>query len=156
VRKEYNSCTSYLLKLHFFAGPFCLITTILLVTSVLVLVTIGYFNFVTADSSNAHIGKLPTVNDPDLRVEVVSGGLESPTGMVFLADKDILFIEKNNGNVRRLLNGIVLNEPVLDASVANKHERGMLGIALKNNYNKEGSNYVFLFYSESKGKDGSD
>jgi aldose sugar dehydrogenase len=82
--------------------------------------------------------------------------------MAFLGPNDILVLEKDAGIVHRILNGKMLPEPVLDVSVANVAERGLLGIAIaKNNDNgaTESGNvgHVFLYYTESGGgKDGDD
>ena len=70
--------------------------------------------------------------------------------MDFLGSNDILVLEKNDGTVRRIVNGTMLPEPVLDVEVANLVERGMLGIAVARN-----QNHVFLYYTESE-SDGSD
>ena len=51
--------------------------------------------------------------------------------MAFLAPHDILVLEKNNGTVRRIVNGQLLEKPLLDVNVANKVERGMVGIAIQ-------------------------
>jgi glucose/arabinose dehydrogenase len=45
-------------------------------------------------------------------------------------------------------------EPLIDVSVANQVERGLLGIAIEKN--KNGPTYVFLYYTESVAKDGND
>src|SRR5919109_219345 len=50
----------------------------------------------------------PTVDDPNLKVEVVAKGLHVPTSMAFLGPDDILVLEKNSGNVLRVLNGEIL------------------------------------------------
>ena len=58
------------------------------------------------------------------------GGTLSPvSSMAFLDSNDILILGKNNGTVHRIINGTLLQEPLLDVNVANKRERGMLGIA---------------------------
>ena len=110
----------------------------------------------------------PQIKDQNLKVELVSGGkIEFPTSMAFLGPNDILVLEKNNGTVKRVVNGSVLPEPLLDVTVANKHERGMLGIAVaprpilnedpKNSISNEtGTVNVFLYYTESRYKDGED
>jgi aldose sugar dehydrogenase len=73
----------------------------------------------------------PIIKDnPDLKVEEVSDGLDFPTSMAFLGPEDILVLEKNDGTVRRVLNGVLLEEPLLNVNVANEGERGMLGIAI--------------------------
>ena len=80
---------------------------------------------------------LPTVNDPNLRVEKVFEGLRFPTKMAFLGPNDILVLEKDNGTVQRIVNGKMLPEPILDVNVANKYERGMLGIAVAKHNNND-------------------
>ena len=97
----------------------------------------------------------PIVNDPNLKIEIVFKGIEFPTSMTFLDQDDILVLEKNNGVVRRIVNGMSLSEPLLDVNVANANERGMLGIAVAKNDVKNTTN-VFLYYTESKERDGND
>ncbi len=96
----------------------------------------------------------PVIKDPDLRVETIVSGLEFPTGMAFLGQNDVLIIEKDTGKVRRIINGEILNEPLLDVDVANEVERGLLGIAVtKRDIATANLMYVFLLYTESDGKD---
>jgi aldose sugar dehydrogenase len=104
------------------------------------------------------------IDDPNLKYEVVASGLKSPTTMAFLGPNDILVNEKLNGTVQRVIDGKLQPQPVLDVSVANKNERGMLGIAVakpnnsannnnNNNNNKVSSSsptYVFVSYTETK------
>ena len=49
--------------------------------------------------------------------------------MAFLGPDDILVLEKNNGTVRRIINGTV-SEPLIDLNVGNFRERGLVGIAI--------------------------
>ena len=108
----------------------------------------------------------PTLNDPNLKLErIIDTGLKSTTSMAFLGPDDILVLEKDTGIVHRILNGKILPEPLLDVSVANEAERGLLGIAItKGNNNAEnGDNdnkdarHVFLYYTQSGGgRDGDD
>lgn len=73
--------------------------------------------------------------------------------MAFVGPDDILVLDRNEGKVYRITGGIMASEPVLDVNIATVGYRGMLGIdTLKH----EASNYVFLYYTESNGKDGSD
>ena len=97
----------------------------------------------------------PLINDPNLKAEIVFKGIEFPTSMDFLDSDDILVLQKNNGIVRRIVNGISLSEPLLDVNVANANERGLLGIAIAKNDDENTTN-VFLYYTESEGKDGTD
>src|SRR5205814_6777325 len=74
----------------------------------------------------------PTMNDPTLTVSPVipAGSLSQPTTMDFLADNDILVLEKATGRVRRVLNNVLQPTIALDAAVNSDAERGMLGIAV--------------------------
>jgi aldose sugar dehydrogenase len=95
----------------------------------------------------------PTVNYPNLKVQVVSGGIKFPSSMAFLGPNDILVLEKNNGTVQRIINGKVLSRPLLHVNVANDAERGMLGIAISKHENRTGNvrTDVFLYYTQAVG-----
>lgn len=69
-------------------------------------------------------------------------GLQVPTTMTFI-DNDILVLEKNSGKVRHVKNNILQESPILDVSVSDKNEQGMLGIVSKNTD-------VFLYFTESE------
>ena len=84
-------------------------------------------------ASPSHLG--PVIKDPTLRAEVVFRGLTYATDMAFLGPDDILVTEKDTGNVRRIVNGVMLQEPLLDVNVATYGHRGILGIAVSNNNN---------------------
>jgi glucose/arabinose dehydrogenase len=97
----------------------------------------------------------PVINDPNLKFELVSEGLKLPTQMALLGPNDILVLEKDNGMVKRIVNGVILEEPVLDVNVATAYERGLLGIAIAENDNdsdimQRNSNIVYLYYTESE------
>jgi glucose/arabinose dehydrogenase len=96
----------------------------------------------------------PITNDHNLKAEIVYKGIDFPTSMAFLNSDDILVLEKNNGIVRRIINGMSLSEPLLDVNVANANERGLLGIAVAKN--DRNTTNVFLYYTESKERDGND
>lgn len=72
---------------------------------------------------------LPKVLDENYVVEqfVAEGIPNSPTTMTFLGD-DILVLQRYDGIVRLVKNGVLQPWPVLDVSVAKDGERGMLGI----------------------------
>jgi aldose sugar dehydrogenase len=101
----------------------------------------------------------PQIADAELKVEQVVGGLELPTSMAFLGLNDFLVLEKQDGIVKRVLDSKVLEQPVLDVSVANENERGMLGVVAEKEIgdkSKGDSNTsVFVTFTES-GEDGSD
>jgi aldose sugar dehydrogenase len=98
------------------------------------------------------------VRDPDLRIEEVATGLKRPTAMAFLGDNDIIVTEKDNGTVRRVIDGVLQPEPLVDVAVANDNntnERGLLGLAVAKQ--SETTTYVLIYYTESGGgQDGDD
>jgi aldose sugar dehydrogenase len=93
---------------------------------------------------------IPQLKDSNLDIELVSNGLESPTSMAFLGPDDILVLEKDKGTVQRIVNGEMLDEPLLDVNVNSEDERGLLGIAVSKNASTD-KTYVFLFYTEAEG-----
>lgn len=90
----------------------------------------------------------PFLYDKSLKVETVYDGLSFPSSMSFLGKDDILVLEKNNGTVNRIINGQMLDEPLLKVDVDFTQERGLLGSAVKNNSN--GTTNVFLYFTELK------
>jgi len=95
----------------------------------------------------------PVAVDPSLGIELVTSEIGFPTKMAFLGVNDLIVLEKNEGVVKRVLNGVVQNDSLLDVSVANGVERGMLGVAI--NKTNNGLVHVFLYFTESV-KDGDD
>ena len=100
-----------------------------------------------------------TINDPNLKVELVNDEVIAPTSMAFLGPDDFLVLGKD-GTVNRVTNGQMLPEPLLQLNTVNsKDERGLLGIdVLKQNGSTSGGSssnggttnptYVFLYYTE--------
>ena len=130
-------------------------------TSVLIILfTILVLNYIPSHQSAAprfvKTGMPTIIKDRNLKVELVSEGLQLPTSMAFLGPDDILVLEKENGIIQRIVNGNLLPEPLLDVNVANKNERGMLGIAVsKNQTGPTISTNVFVYFTESTA-DGND
>jgi glucose/arabinose dehydrogenase len=86
------------------------------------------------------------LDDPALTVEVVaSEGLSTPTTMAFVAPDDILVLEKDTANVRRVLDGEVVPEPVLTLPANTFDERGALGIAV----DTASPPHVFIYFTEA-------
>ncbi len=117
------------------------------------------------------------LTDPNLRLEVVAQGLNFATSMAFLGNSsnDILVTEQNTGEVRRVIDGKIQQEPLIDLAVANGNGsdgRGLLGMAVidaldnqtattSGNFSSEvpatTTTYVFLYFTESGGgEDGDD
>jgi glucose/arabinose dehydrogenase len=97
---------------------------------VLSLVSVPYKN-ISAESVVQNT--LPELEDSSLKVETVYQGISFPSAMSFLGPNDILVLEKDQGTVKRIVNGVMIQEPLLDAAVSSKGERGMLGIAISKN-----------------------
>jgi glucose/arabinose dehydrogenase len=105
---------------------------------------------------------LPILTDLGLKVQLIFQGnfdvlpnQSSPVSTMAFVGKDILILNKNTGTVNRINNGTLLDTPLLDVNVANKLERGLLGIATSKAADSD-LEYVFLYYTESKKIDGSD
>jgi glucose/arabinose dehydrogenase len=94
-------------------------------------------------------GRRPYLNDGSLGVEVVFRGVKAISNFAFLGPNDILYLERLEGRVNRLVNGVALPEPLLDLNVADND--GLLGIATAKN---ENTTYIFLYLTESEGGDG--
>jgi len=107
----------------------------------------------STQSSETSVPRLTTSYEGEFKIESVVEGLQLPTDFAFLGPNDILVTEKSNGTIQRVLNGHISKQPLLDVNVANKVERGMLGIAISKPNN--GTTYVYLYYTESK-HDGDD
>jgi aldose sugar dehydrogenase len=89
----------------------------------------------------------PSLTDSNLKVEEVAKGFDFPTSMAFLAKDDIILLEKNTGNVIRLLNGNDSHQ-LLHIDVSFTDERGLLGVALLDNGSSSVKNtFVFLYYT---------
>jgi aldose sugar dehydrogenase len=111
----------------------------------------------------------PTLKDPSLKVEkIFQGDLGVTTSMAFLGPNDILLLERSEGNVLRIKDGVLMPKPLLTVSNVGKEvEWGMLGIAVDK---VEGDNvdtsadgtpngshtYVFLYYTEPDSSSTSD
>jgi glucose/arabinose dehydrogenase len=86
-----------------------------------------------------------TVDDPALHLQLVTGGLSLPTSMAFVSPADILVLQKNDGKVRRVRNGVLLPGAVLDFPVNADSERGLLGIAVS----RDDPPYVYIYLTEA-------
>jgi glucose/arabinose dehydrogenase len=114
----------------------------------LVLIPLALYLFSFSHEAQAQ----PTLVDENLTVQLVSNGIVRPTDMAFLGLDDILVLEQYNGTVKRIKDSNVIADPVLDVNVANESERGLLGVEVL--HSSMGVPYVFLYYTETKEKDG--
>src|SRR5919199_2878802 len=89
-------------------------------------------------SANSHEQKTNTPliqnnNDEDgnLIIELLAEGLEHPTSMRFIGANNILILQKNDGQVRLVSNGVLYEKPVLTVNnLVSDAERGLLDIAV--------------------------
>ena len=89
------------------------------------------------------------VYEPDLKAELVVQDLDYPTTMAFLGQNDILVLEKDKGTVQRIVNGQMLEKPLLDVNVSGFAEDGLVGIAITKEPKVNGTAYVYLYFTES-------
>lgn len=74
-------------------------------------------------------------------------GLASPTQMAFVDDDTLLVLEKNNGKVRVINNGVLEEEAAYDFNVYAPLESGLVGIL-----NYEGDIYIYVTESLADGE----
>ncbi len=119
-------------------------------------------------------------DDHSLTIEPYASGLSFPTSMAFVDNNTIMVLEKNEGTVRLISNGVLQKQPLLKINTVDKEaERGLLGIEIlkedvnkgksglvnetfsfsnftttTHHYSNNGSNYfVYLYFSEKIGLD---
>jgi aldose sugar dehydrogenase len=114
----------------------------------LMLVVISLFIIACSDMSSQLTVQSngPTMLHPRLAVRTVVTGLATPTTLAFLGPNDLLVLEKNTGQVQRVVNG-AMHSTVLDLAVNFGSERGLLGIALHPDFPTNPG--VYLYWTES-------
>ena len=93
-----------------------------------------------------HLEIRPTIQSSGYIIEKFVDGLEWPTTMTFI-DNDLFVLEKNKGTIRQIINGELIDRPILDLNVASAVEGGLLGISSKDDL-------VYLFLTESNSDGG--
>src|SRR6476659_5959297 len=96
----------------------------------------------------------PVILDTSLKIEHLFDFPFRPSNMVFIDQNDILVLDREEGKVYIILDYKMIPKPILDVNVATIGYRGMLGIDTMTT--KNDVTYVFLYYTESNGKDGDD
>ena len=96
----------------------------------------------------------PSMVDPNLGVRTLVRGLVTPIAMAFMSPDELFVLEKNTGQVKLVVNGVV-DHTVLDLPVNFASERGLLSIALHPQF--FGNGFVYLYWTESStGQDSGD
>jgi glucose/arabinose dehydrogenase len=75
----------------------------------------------------------PTLDDSDLEVELVTEGLESPTSMAFIGNQGNMLILEKSGEVILFTSENMSKRSLLNLTVNDQNERGLLGVAVLNN-----------------------
>jgi aldose sugar dehydrogenase len=88
----------------------------------------------------------PSLVDGNLEVRAVVEGFVTPVSLAFIGAGDVLVLEKNTGQVKRVVDGVVQGV-VLDLAVNFASERGLLGIALHPDFPTNPG--VYLYWTES-------
>jgi len=127
------------------------ITFLFIIFALLVVLLVVHYDYHLVEATLPQgFNQMPKIsNNPQLKIEVVFKGLNSPTSMAFLGPNDILVLEKNNGTVKRIVND-TLFPTMHKVNVATKAGRGMLGINVAQSGNSS-SPYVFLYFIELSG-----
>ena len=76
------------------------------------------------------------IKDSNLIVEEYVSGLNLPVMIDFIGDDDgvhMLVIEKDEGTVKIIKDGILISEPILQLEVSHTSEEGLIGILVQNN-----------------------
>jgi glucose/arabinose dehydrogenase len=105
---------------------------------------------------------VPIVNDSKLEVQLVTQGLDAPTSMAFIGNHGDMLILEKGGNVILFSNETKTRVSLLNFSVNEASERGLLGVAVLNNSNISKADintispsslltptYVFFYLSEA-------
>ncbi len=86
--------------------------------------------------------------DPNLQVTtVLNTGIAQPIGIIFLSANDFLVLEKESGQIRRVINGTIQSTPVLDLAVNSASERGLLSAVLHPNF--PATPFVYVRWTQS-------
>src|SRR5687768_8980699 len=108
---------------------------------VLLIVLLIGISVITLDKPSAQSSG-PEMLVPNLAVRTTVSDLITPISMAFIGPNDFFVLEKNTGEVKRVVNGAVQGT-VLDLGVNFASERGLLGIALHPNFPSNPILYLF-------------
>jgi DNA-binding beta-propeller fold protein YncE/plastocyanin len=87
-------------------------------------------------------------NNTKLKIVPVYNGLAFPTAIAFLGPDDMLVLQKENKTIVRIVNGQMLDQPVLDLGNTVNSVVCMCDIVILKNDN--GTSYAFLYYYKAQ------
>ncbi len=82
-------------------------------------------------------------NNTKIKIGHVYDGLNNPTAIAFLGSNDMLVVEQFNNRIMRIVNGQMLDEPVLDLGNTIENMTCMCDIAILQN--DDGTSYAFVY-----------
>ena len=95
----------------------------------------------------------PVTVNPKFVIDRIFTSHFKPSTMAFLSADDILVLDRDEGKVFRIIDG-VQSKPLLDVKVATVGYRGLLGVAAS--ANEKNIPKVFLYYTEAHKRDSED
>lgn len=116
------------------------IILIIIISSSLYLYSQPEFRWEVGKSLQIKEGTSPQTVDSNLKISEVVTGAHNLTTFAFI-DNNILYLEKENGDVKLIKNSVVQDEPLYHFNVYKSPESGLLGITVNDNY-------VYLYVSE--------
>jgi aldose sugar dehydrogenase len=105
---------------------FLLIIVVLPIVSLGILFSFPFLHF-------SDLGRHPSIiqnSEGTFKAELFAEGLSYPTSMAFVDNATILVLEKDSGSIRKISDGVLEEEPVLQLNINSTGERGLLGIAV--------------------------
>ena len=89
----------------------------------------------------------PSLSDRNLKVETVVTGFAFPTGIAFLGNNEFLLLEKDTGNLYRIVNDNISNI-VIHLNVSIEDERGLLGVAISRiDKSRQDNPFIFVYFT---------
>ena len=89
-----------------------------------------------------------------IKIESIYDGLTLPTAIAFLGPNDMLVLQQSNNKIMRIVNGQMLDEPVLDLGNTIRNMTCMCDIAILQNDNGTSYAFVYIYQAEVIGGDG--
>ena len=110
--------------------PMRVIIPVFLILFSIILLNLGSNDILTYAEENKTNNIV--IKDSNLIVEEYVSGLNLPV-MIDFIDEHMLVVEKDEGTVKIIKDGILISEPILQLEVSHTSEEGLIGILVQNN-----------------------